>query len=48
MPVLDMARNVITKDEEKAQINNVLFTSVFNSLASYHQGTQPSDQEDSE
>lgn len=35
-----MAGNLATKDEEKVEILNVLFTSDFQSQSSYPQGTQ--------
>ena len=41
-----VAGNVFTEDEEKAEVLHAFFTSVFNSQASYPQGTQTSDLED--
>lgn len=38
--------NVTTEEEEKAEVLNALFTSVFNSQTSYPQGTQPPELED--
>ena len=38
--------NINTEEEEKAEVLNAFFTSVFNSETSYPQGTQPAELED--
>lgn len=38
--LLDTAGNIITKDEEKTEVLNAFFISVFSSQTSYPQGTQ--------
>ncbi|KAK4821440.1 hypothetical protein QYF61_020023 [Mycteria americana] len=45
-PLLDTGRNIVTKDEKKADGLNAFFASVFNSKTSYPPGTQPPDLED--
>ncbi|PKU46175.1 rna-directed dna polymerase from mobile element jockey-like [Limosa lapponica baueri] len=45
-PLLDAGGNIATKDEEKAEILNAFFTSVFNSRTSYPQGVQTPGLED--
>jgi len=39
--LLDEGGNIAHKDEEKAEVLNVFFASVFNSQTSYSQGSQP-------
>jgi len=45
---LDKRGNIATKDEEKAEVINAFFISVFNSQTSYSQGSQPPVLEDRE
>lgn len=45
-PLLDVRGNISTKDEEKTEILNAFFTSVFYGQTSYPQGTQPPELED--
>ena len=40
-PLLDTRGNIVTKDEEKDEVLNALFASVFNSKTSCPLGTQP-------
>jgi len=47
-PLLHARGNIVNKDEEKADVLNVLFTSVFNSQTGYSQGSQTSVLEDRE
>ncbi|KAK4832989.1 hypothetical protein QYF61_027013 [Mycteria americana] len=45
-PLLDVGGNIVAKDEEKAEVLNAFFDSVFNSKTSYSWGTQPPELED--
>ncbi|KAK4828638.1 hypothetical protein QYF61_000286 [Mycteria americana] len=45
-PLLDRGGNPVTKDEEKAEVLNAFFASVFNSRANCSLGTQPPELED--
>ncbi|KAK4810498.1 LOW QUALITY PROTEIN: hypothetical protein QYF61_004278 [Mycteria americana] len=45
-PLLDAGGNIATKDEEKAEVLNAIFASVFNSQTGYPQGIQPPELED--
>jgi len=40
-PLLDMRGNIANKDEEKAEVLNACFTSVFNSQTGNSKGSQP-------
>ena len=40
-PLMDTEGNVATRDEEKAEVLNAFFASIFNSETSYPQGTLP-------
>jgi len=46
--LLDARGNIATKDEEKAEVVNAFFLSVFNSQTGYSQGSQPPELEDRE
>ncbi|KAK4822089.1 hypothetical protein QYF61_009726 [Mycteria americana] len=45
-PLVDGGGNTVTKDEEKAEVPNAFFASVFNSRANCSLGTQPPELED--
>ncbi|KAK4816829.1 hypothetical protein QYF61_023893 [Mycteria americana] len=45
-PLLDAGGNIVTENEEKAEVLNAFFTSVFNSKTSCSLGTQPPELED--
>ncbi|KAK4815604.1 LOW QUALITY PROTEIN: hypothetical protein QYF61_004819 [Mycteria americana] len=45
-PLVDRGGNTVTKDEEKAEVLNAFFASVFNSRADCSLGTQPPELED--
>jgi len=47
-PLLNARGNIANMDEEKAEVLNACFTSVFNSQAGYYQGRQPPVLEDVE
>ncbi|KAF1504960.1 hypothetical protein FQV18_0002372, partial [Eudyptula minor novaehollandiae] len=45
-PLLDAGGNIVTEDEEKAEVLNAFFASDFNRQSSYPQGIQPPELED--
>ncbi|KAF1431540.1 hypothetical protein FQV24_0014484, partial [Spheniscus mendiculus] len=45
-PLLDAQGNIVTEDEEKAEVLNAFFASVCNRQTGYPQGTQPPELED--
>ncbi|KAK4825598.1 hypothetical protein QYF61_000687 [Mycteria americana] len=45
-PLLDRGGNIVTKDEEKAEVLNAFLASVFNSKTNCSLGTQPPESED--
>ncbi|KAF1676790.1 hypothetical protein FQV07_0001317, partial [Pygoscelis papua] len=45
-PLLDAGGNVVTENEEKAEVLNAFFASVFSRQTSYPQGTRPPELED--
>ncbi|KAF1468861.1 hypothetical protein FQV17_0013719, partial [Megadyptes antipodes antipodes] len=45
-PLLDAGGDIVTEDEEKAEVLNACFASVFNRQTSYPQGTRPPELED--
>ncbi|KAF1528233.1 hypothetical protein FQV19_0007123, partial [Eudyptula minor] len=45
-PLLDVGGNIVTEDEEKAEVLNAFFASVFNRQTSYPHGTRPPELED--
>jgi len=47
-PLLDVGENIPNKDEEKAEVLNAFFDSVFDSPTGYPQGSQPPVLEDGE
>ncbi|KAK4817255.1 hypothetical protein QYF61_005468 [Mycteria americana] len=47
-PLVDRGGNTVTKDDQKAEVLNAFFASVFNSRANCSLGTQPPELEDSD